>query len=39
MQQDMGICVAPPRLGAPIPMFEYRSLQKTTIQKIGDNFS
>ena len=39
MQQDMGtFLVAPPHLGAPIPLFEYRSLQKTTIQKIGDNF-
>ena len=33
------ISLAPPHLGAPIPMFEYRSLQKTAIQKIGDNFS
>ena len=25
----------PPHLGAPIPLFEYRSLQKTTIQKLA----
>ena len=38
MQQDMGISLAPPHLGALIPTFEHRSLQKSTIQKIGDNF-
>ena len=36
MQQDMDISKAPPRLGAPIPLFEYRSRLKTTIQKIGE---
>ena len=39
MQQDMDISEAPPHRDAPIPMFEYRSLQKTIIPKIGDNFS
>ena len=34
------MCVIAKETGlSPIPMFEYRSLQKTTIQKIGDNFS
>ena len=33
MQQDMGISLAPPHLGAPIPMFEYRSLQKNPLSK------
>ena len=35
MQQDMDISEALPHLGAPIPLFEYRSLQKTTIQKLA----
>ena len=39
MQQDIDISKAPPHLGAPIPLFEHRSRLKTTIQKIGDNFS
>ena len=39
MQQDMGTSKAPRHLGAPIPLLEYRSLQKTTIQKIGDTSS
>ena len=32
MQQDMDISQALPHLGAPIPLFEYRSRLKTTIQ-------
>ena len=39
MQQDIDISEAPPHPGAPIPLFEYRSLLRTTIQKIGDNYS
>ena len=39
MQQDMGFSKARPQLDAPIRLFEYRSLQKTTIQKNGDNSS
>ena len=35
MQQDMGFSKARPQLGAPIRLFEYRSLQKTTIQKMA----
>ena len=38
MQQDIDISNAP-LLGAPIALFDYRSRQKTTIQKIGANFS
>ena len=36
MQQGMDISQAPPHLGAPIPLFEFRSRQKTTTQKFGD---
>ena len=39
MQQEMDISQAPPHLGAPFALFEHRSRLKTTIQKIGDNFS
>ena len=38
MQQDIDIAKAPPHLGAPVPLFEYRSRLNTTIQYIGDDF-
>ena len=37
MQQKMGISEALPRLGAPIPLIEYRS-RHTSIQKFDDSF-
>ena len=39
MQQDMDFSKARPQLDAPIRLFEYRSPQKTTIHKNGDNSS
>ena len=39
MQQDIDIAKAPPHLGAPVPLFEYRSRLKTTNAKLGDNFT
>ena len=33
MQEDMDISEASRHLGAPIPLFQYCSRQKTTIQK------
>ena len=38
MQQDIDIFFARPHLGAPIPLFEYRSRLKSTMQKKGDSF-
>ena len=40
-QKDWAVSIswAPPHLGAPIPLLEYRSRLKTTIQKIGDKLT